>query len=127
MGRERGVNVDLGLINYIIHNIVEVVNILITIVALIIIIKGTVLSIMSLFMEMRKTPGIYIGESLDLGLRYLMVSEVLHTFTSESLSSLINLAILLAIRVAIVVFNQKEMEHELQIIEELEEIVDDIE
>lgn len=127
MGRERGVIVDLGLINYIIHNIVEVVNILITIVALIIIIKGTVLSIMSLFMEMRKTPGIYIGESLDLGLRYLMVSEVLHTFTSESLSSLINLAILLAIRVAIVVFNQKEMEHELQIIEELEEIVDDIE
>ncbi len=118
---------DLGLINYIIHNIVEVANMLITIVSLIIIIKGTVLSIMSLFMEMRKTPGIYIGESLDLGLRYLTVSEVLHTFTSESLSSLINLAILLAIRVAIVVFNQKEMEHELQIIEELEEIVDDIE
>ena len=71
------------------------------------------MSIFALFRNTKKSPGIYIGESLDLGLRYLMVAEVLHTFTTDSIQSLMTLAMLLGIRIVIVFVNQKELEHEL--------------
>lgn len=87
--------------------------------ALILIVIGVTKSVFALFVNSKKSPGIYIGESLDLGLRYLMVAEVLHTFTTDSIQSLISLAILLGIRIVIVFVNQKELEHELAESEQL--------
>lgn len=82
------------------------------VIALVIILYGAAMSVYALFAKTEKTPGIYIGENLDLGLRFLMVSEVLHTFTTESRDSLINLGILLFLRIVMVIFNQKELQHE---------------
>lgn len=97
----------------ILHIVIDYANMIISVIALLIIIHGAVISVMALFTKMEKTAGLYIGESLDLALRYLMISEVLHTFTANSLMSIINLGLLLVVRIAIVMFNQKEMEHEL--------------
>lgn len=95
------------------HTVIDYTNMIISLIAFLIIVYGTIMSVMALFSKMEKTPGLYIGESLDLALRYLMISEVLHTFTASTLNSIINLGLLLVIRIAIVLFNQKEMEHEL--------------
>lgn len=111
----------------VLHTIIEYGNLVISAIALLIITYGTVMSVTALFKKMEKTPGIYIGESLDLALRYLMVSEVLHTFTADTLTSILNLGLLLVIRIAIVMFNQKEMEHELKVVLEEEELIKEIE
>lgn len=101
--------------------IVEYLVMIIYFISLIIILYGTIMSVKAMFIKTEKTPGIYIGESLDLSLRYLMITEVLHSFTSSTIASLIHLGLLLAIRVAIVVFNQKELEHEISAIDEISE------
>lgn len=108
----------MEMIHYWLFIVIDITTLLIYLLSIVIILKGTILSVIALFKKMDKTPGIYIGESLDLALRYLMVTEVLHTFTADTLVSLVNLGILLAIRVAIVMFNQKETEHELHLMEE---------
>lgn len=95
--------------------LVEFSTMIIYFIALFIILIGALKSLVALVDPTDKSAGMIIGESLDLALRYLMVSEVLHTFTADSLESLINLGLLLVIRIAIVVFNQKEMEHESQL------------
>lgn len=100
------------------HIIIEYAIMVIYIIALFIILYGTTMSVIALFKKTEKTPGVYIGESLDLGLRYLMVSEVLHTFTASTLMSLVNLGVLLLIRIVMVIFNQKELQHEIALEEE---------
>lgn len=110
---------------HILHEIIEYTNLIILVIAFVIILIGIINSVAALFRDMKKTPGIYIGESLDLALRYLMVSEVLHTFTSETLEAIINLGLLLLVRIAIVIFNQKEMDHEKAHIEGLVDLIED--
>lgn len=102
----------------ILHVVIEYAIIVIYVIALFIILYGTAMSVYALFTKTEKSPGVYIGESLDLGLRYLMVSEVLHTFTASTLMSLVNLGVLLLIRIVMVIFNQKELQHEIALEEE---------
>lgn len=91
----------------------------IDILAILIILVGVLKSLIYFVDGKRSTnPGIVIGKAMDLGLRYLMVGEVLHSVTSSEVSELYPLALLLAIRIVIVFVNQKELEHELA--EELE-------
>ena len=104
------------------HIIVEYTILLVNYIALIIILVGLFFSVKALILKEEKTPSIHIGESLNLGLRYLIVAEALHTFTSESFESLISLATLLAIRVLIGYFNEQELKLELEELEELEEL-----
>ena len=77
----------------VLHVIIEYAIMIIYVIALFIILYGTAMSVVTLFNKTDKSPGVYIGESLDLGLRYLMVSEVLHTFTASTLMSLINIKV----------------------------------
>ena len=81
------------LMEQVLHVIIEYAIMIIYVIALFIILYGTAMSVVTLFNKTDKSPGVYIGESLDLGLRYLMVSEVLHTFTASTLMSLINIKV----------------------------------
>lgn len=88
---------------------------IIDVIAVIIILVGVVKSLIY-FIDGKKStnPGYVIGKALDLGLRYLMVGEVLSSVTTHKAEDLYALGILLAIRIVIVFVNQKEMEHELK-------------
>lgn len=79
-----------------------------------IILYGVVKSLIYLVDNKPTNPGYVLGQSLDLGLRYLMVGEVLRSVTSHSPSDLYSLGLILIIRIVIVFVNQKEMEHELK-------------
>lgn len=86
----------------------------IDIIAVIIILVGVIKSLIYLVDNRPTNPGYVLGQSLDLGLRYLMVGEVLRSVISHSASDLYALGLILIIRIVIVFVNQKEMEHELK-------------
>ncbi|NLC54469.1 MAG: DUF1622 domain-containing protein [Erysipelothrix sp.] len=87
---------------------------IIDILSVIIILYGVIKSIIYLLDRKPTNPGYVLGQSLELGLRYLMVGEVLRSVISHAPSDLYALAIILVIRIVIVFVNQKEMEHELK-------------
>lgn len=83
------------------------------VIAVLIILSGVVWSLIYLVDNKPTNPGYVLGKSLELGLRYLMVGEVLRSITTHSVADLYSLALILIIRIVIVFVNQKEMEHEL--------------
>lgn len=87
----------------------------IDVIAVFIILVGVIKSLIYFVDGKPTNPGYVIGKALDLGLRYLMVGEVLRSVTTHEAKDLYALALILAIRIVIVYVNQKEMDHELQI------------
>lgn len=86
----------------------------IDVIAVIIILVGVIKSLIYLIDNKPTNPGYVIGQALDLGLRYLMVGEVLRSVTTHEAKDLYSLGLILVIRIVIVFVNQKEMEHELK-------------
>ena len=94
----------------------------IDVIAVLIIAIGVVKSLIYILDNKPTNPGYVIGKALDLGLRYLMVGEVLRSVSSHKPEELYLTGLILLIRIVIVFVNQKEMEHELQLDLEKEEL-----